>query len=463
MGDSGGVSYDAVSGTLYSLDAIEGSTLAEANNIILGQGAGYGVSGTDTLKGTVAIGWNAGAYATDVQYSNFIGFFAGRDASSASYSNFFGYSAGRYAANANYSNFFGQFAGQDATNASFSNFLGPSAGQDAVSAYNSNFFGNSAGYGATNANLSNFFGPNAGYGATNAISSNFFGNGAGYGAVNANNSIFIGESAGYNDTVNNSTLGYFSILIGPGTSTGGYSNSIALGSHATNTATNQFMIGASGYPIDITRINGSASTQCTITTGTGIACTSDERLKTDITDLPQNTLDVLRNVRTVTYHWLENPDTPEQIGFLAQDLEQYFPQLVATDDDGMKSVYYAQMTPILTEAVRELDLKITNIESFATATNTTFKDQLIAWLGDVANGVTKIFAHEVQTDKLCVGQTCLTEDQLLELMNNQNISSSLTPDPVPTDPNPAPEPTPDPDPIPTPEPTPEPTPDPIVE
>jgi hypothetical protein len=305
--------------------------------------------------------------------------------------------------------------------ASYGNYIGTSAGNGAFGGSYSNFIGKSAGEGATFAANSNFIGNSAGLNAGNAYYSSFIGTNAGSGATNASNSVFIGYNAGLNDTVNNSSLTPSSILIGMNTSTGGYSNSIAIGRQATNTAANQFMIGSTTSPIDTTRINGSTSTQCTITTGTGIACTSDERVKTNIVDLDNSVLDDLLNVRTVTYNWLGNPTGDQQIGFLAQNLEQYFPQLVATDSEGMKSVYYAQMTPILVEAIRELDLKITNIETFATSMNTTFIDGVRTWLGDVGNGIEKIFAREINTEKLCINQTCVTEDQLQQLLSSQNI------------------------------------------
>jgi hypothetical protein len=127
----------------------------------------------------------------------------------------------------NSSFFFGENSGSSATSASNSNFLGNSAGYQATSASGSNFFGYQSGYQATNANNSNFFGYQSGYQATNADNSVFFGYQAGYSAENASDAIFIGESAGANDTVDNSTGGY-SILLGPDTSTGGFSNSIAI-------------------------------------------------------------------------------------------------------------------------------------------------------------------------------------------------------------------------------------------
>jgi hypothetical protein len=43
-----------------------------------------------------------------------------------------------------------------------------------------------------------------------------------------------------------------------------------------------------------------------------------------------------------------------KIGVIAQELEQEYPELVATDDLGMKSVTYANLTAVLIEAVKGL-------------------------------------------------------------------------------------------------------------
>jgi len=217
------------------------------------------VSPVATGTGSIALGDNAvasadnmfvygtesGFGAANATQSNFIGGFSGKDASDAYQSNFFGAEAGFEAANANNSNFFGSAAGIKSTDASYSNFFGALAGARASKAYDSNFFGTDAGNNATDANNSNFFGNSAGGGATNANASNFIGYNAGSGAVNANNAIFIGSRAGIADVVDNTLVaGSTSILIGDDTTTGGFSNSIGLGKGATNTASNEFMIGS---------------------------------------------------------------------------------------------------------------------------------------------------------------------------------------------------------------------------
>lgn len=96
-------------------------------------------------------------------------------------------------------------------------------------------------------------------------------------------------------------------------------------------------------------------------------CISDLRYKKNIIRL-QNSLTNLLTLRGVNYDWRiqEFPEqaftTQRQTGFIAQELEQVYPEMVATDAKGFKSVDYARLTPVLVEALKELNEKITALE-----------------------------------------------------------------------------------------------------
>lgn len=51
-----------------------------------------------------------------------------------------------------------------------------------------------------------------------------------------------------------------------------------------------------------------------------------------------------------------------QYGFIAQDLENIFPELVYTDTTGIKSVDYVSMIPIMLQAIQDLQTTIQNQE-----------------------------------------------------------------------------------------------------
>ena len=394
------------------------------NSNFVGNSAGSGATGA---WGANFFGESAGQNATNAYLGNFLGRFAGTGATNARVSNFIGYGSGYLSTNAQQANFLGWSAGGEAPNASFSNFMGRESGFSADNATSSNFLGPYSGRFSDNASNSNFLGAYAGQFAANASNSSFIGTNAGQGATNASNSIFIGQNSGFNDSVNNTTSpDDFSILIGKSTSTNGFKNSIAIGGSAANTSSNQLMIGSSTRPINDLVINGAGFTTCSIDTisGAGISCSSDERLKKNIVDLSISTLNTLTQIKTINFNWINGTDTENHIGFLAQDLQKYYPELVSTASNGYLQVNYAGMTPILVEAIREMNLNITQLSDM-THTN-IWRDSLIAWFGNTANGITKLFVGEVHADTLCVGQTCVTESQLQQLLQSQNISS-ITP------------------------------------
>ena len=98
-------------------------------------------------------------------------------------------------------------------------------------------------------------------------------------------------------------------------------------------------------------------------TATSVNQTSDRRLKTNIETLEEG-LEKTLQMRGVTYNWKdEKRSSEQQTGLIAQEVEEVFPEFVYTDEDGMKSVNYAQMTAVLIEAVKELNTQILNLQN----------------------------------------------------------------------------------------------------
>jgi hypothetical protein len=79
---------------------------------------------------------------------------------------------------------------------------------------------------------------------------------------------------------------------------------------------------------------------------------SDRRLKTDIHTM--SGLDIIRQLRGVHFKW--RTDMKDDMGFIAQEVEEVLPELVHTNPKtGIKSVKYDALTSPLVEAVKELD------------------------------------------------------------------------------------------------------------
>ena len=117
-------------------------------------------------------------------------------------------------------------------------------------------------------------------------------------------------------------------------------------------------------PTGNTIIGGTLDVTGQITTNSAVDTSSDGRLKTDIVSLQTDgsVLDRLKKLRGVYYRWNDiakkrSPalDDGAKIGFIAQEIEAVFPELVSSPGkDGYIGVYYAQVTSVLVEAIKEL-------------------------------------------------------------------------------------------------------------
>ncbi|MCC7379915.1 MAG: tail fiber domain-containing protein [Chitinophagaceae bacterium] len=117
-----------------------------------------------------------------------------------------------------------------------------------------------------------------------------------------------------------------------------------------------FFYSANGYILSL-RGDGNATL-----TGT-LFQNSDERLKKNITPL-KNTLNKVSQLNAYTYKWNDTArGNEEQLGLLAQEVEKQFPQLVMMDENGKKSVAYANMVPVLLQAIKEQQEQIKSFQS----------------------------------------------------------------------------------------------------
>ncbi len=82
---------------------------------------------------------------------------------------------------------------------------------------------------------------------------------------------------------------------------------------------------------------------------------SDITLKDNITPLTSQ-LDKVTQLQGVSFNWKENGR--EDIGVIAQDIEKIYPELVATDSKGIKSVQYGNLVAPLIEAIKEQQIQI---------------------------------------------------------------------------------------------------------
>lgn len=117
-------------------------------------------------------------------------------------------------------------------------------------------------------------------------------------------------------------------------------------------------------PLNLLHVNGAIRVgNCTIQTDGNILCVSDARYKRDIKALPQM-LDRLAGLEPVRYSWRadEFPDmgfnAGESFGLVAQDVEAVLPELVTTDEKGVKAVNYGRLPLLTVQALKEMKSKL---------------------------------------------------------------------------------------------------------
>ena len=105
--------------------------------------------------------------------------------------------------------------------------------------------------------------------------------------------------------------------------------------------------------------NGNTTFSQDITVNGDVTISSDARLKSNIVSLG-STLSKLLLIDGKSY--IMNKSGKEKIGILAQEVQEVFPELVSKDDNEMLSVNYQGLVPVLINAVKEQEDKISRLE-----------------------------------------------------------------------------------------------------
>ena len=194
-------------------------------------------------------------------------------------------------------------------------------------------------------------------------------------------------ASGYGSTAmgdDTTASGAFSTAMGTGTTASGYASttigrysiasdfaSLVVGQYnssgSTATSADLFSTSAPAFVIgngtgsssrsDAFKVmfNGDATVSNDLTVNGDVTVSSDARLKANIVSLGA-TLSKLLNIDGKTYTVKKNG--AQKIGVLAQDIQEVFPELVSEDNEGMLSVNYQGLIPVLINALKEQEAKI---------------------------------------------------------------------------------------------------------
>ena len=172
---------------------------------------------------------------------------------------------------------------------------------------------------------------------------------------------------------------------------------------------------------------------CTVDpTSTSLSCSSDERLKDDISKLSSaSVLNNIQKLSAVTYRW-DSQEEGKQYGFVAQDVEDVYPQFVSEGPNGYKKISYSSFIPVAIEGIKQLDLRLDEVETGTTSVEQLTNDD--SFVKKVATAVTDILKQGTQTfqtlvaqervraPELCAGSTCVTENQLKKLLQKNSVA-----------------------------------------
>ena len=93
-----------------------------------------------------------------------------------------------------------------------------------------------------------------------------------------------------------------------------------------------------------------------------ISINSDVRLKTNIVSLGSTLINLL-TLDGKRYKMINDDYDDYQIGLLAQDVQKVFPELVMEDSNGILSVNYQALIPVLVNALKEMDENYRELEN----------------------------------------------------------------------------------------------------
>jgi trimeric autotransporter adhesin len=331
-----------------------GFTSTGGLNSFFGSGAGF--SNTTGSSNTL-IGYNSGYTNTTGSENTFVGIESGFSNSLGSINTFIGNKAGRNNTVGANNTFIGTLAGWANNKESGNTFVGASAGANNTGAYNT-FLGVLSGQSSTTGNFNVFAGSQAGISNTAGSKNVFIGQSAGS-TNNGSDNVFIGNEAGA------FTIGSNLLIV----NNTGASTPLLYG----NFSTKQLGIGTTSLGTYALSVNGDAF-------ATGLWLSSDKRFKQN-EKIISGALEKLSSVKGVSYQFKKSEavngrvfSTGDQLGFIAQDLQKTFPELVKENSDGYLAVNYSGMIPVLVEAIKELKVEIGQLKNQLNSTSSVEKD-----------------------------------------------------------------------------------------
>ena len=108
--------------------------------------------------------------------------------------------------------------------------------------------------------------------------------------------------------------------------------------------------------------NGGFYVTGTLTASSNVTAYSDEKLKDNIEPI-ENPIEKVKAIKGVTFNRNDIEGNPRQTGVIAQNVETVLPEVVETNEKGIKTVSYGNMVGLLVEAIKEQQKQIDELKA----------------------------------------------------------------------------------------------------
>jgi hypothetical protein len=285
--------------------------------------------------------------------------------------------------------------------------------------------GVTAGLGVASNSFSNdsLFGRNSGFSLTTGSNNVFLGYNSASTTATGGNNLLLGYNIDLPIANGSNQLDVGNLIFGTGIN-GQYANvstgNIGIGTTTPYSRLTVWGLDAASSTLAFSVVNSASTTVFAVFDGGNaqlsgtLTQSSDARLKTNIQSLDASTsLAAINSLTPVAYDWIDpNKGGVRQYGFIAQQVQRVFPNLVSTTSataltpDGTLGLNYVGLIAPLVEAVQTL---AANLSSLATR---------VSSLEAAVAG----FADKFTTKQLCVKKSdgtpvCLTGDQLASILS----------------------------------------------
>ena len=373
-----------------------GDQVTGSLNTFVGHRAGENVSGDQNT----IVGASAGLGSLSGDFNSMLGMFSGLSTTTGSHNAFFGWGTGLLNTTGFENVYVGSSAGVSNTTGRENAFLGFKAGNSNSTGYHNVFVGHESGLDNTTGYFNAFFGANSGWNNTTGIYNTFLGQSSGSGNTTGRWNVYVGYSSGSSGVSSeaNVIVGH-----GAGPNTQDAAHNVMLGAFAgqgSNGERNVFIGYKAGHLMngsdllhiandqnsdlifgDFSKNHVSIGGIANVATqnlyslvvfgdalASGVWIDSDSRYKKN-QQVITGALQQLNRITGKTYEYKSGQapngrkfKSGKRYGFIGQEMQEVFPDLVRADDDGYLSVDYIGMIPVLTESIKELSDQLSGLK-----------------------------------------------------------------------------------------------------